>query len=710
MRQNQWGGVVLLTTAIFMSQPTRAELKAGASITDVSPIKYPVFVNGNMTSMSATKAVTKLNARTIVVADGKEEIAIVVVDSCMMSREFLDDAKKMASEKTGIRPDRIMISATHAHSAAASMGCLGTDPDPVYVPFLKMKLVEAIASARANLEPAKVGFSKANAAEYTAVRQWVIRPDRMIKDPFGNTTVRSNMHAGGNWDNATGEAGPEDPDLSLIAFASMDGRPIAMLANFSMHYFSGVEPIHADYFGLFSDGLQNEVGRQSPGKQPFVAMMSHGCSGDIWRRDYTVPSDKHPNWKIEEYARGLIEIAKSAYSKIQFQENADLAMAEKRLHLNYRVPDAQRLEWSKRILSGMGNRLPKTQEEIYAREQFFLHEKKSTDVVCQAIRLGDITIATTPTETYALTGLKLKLQSPMEKTMVIELANGGDGYIPPPEFHPLGGYNTWAARSAGLESTAEPKIVAASLGLLEKVSGKSRKVYQQSRGPLAVDILKQKPLAYWRLDEFAPARALDISGNGHDGQYEPGVLCFLAGPKSERFNLNDETNRSPHFAGGRVTGRIPGLGQDYLVSLWFWNGMPVEGRDVAGWIFARDYLSGQGLAGDQVGLGGKATKPGRLIYQYGPDEPGKKPLVGRTEVKRWTWNQLQLVRSGTKVSIYLNGNPEPEIVADSPTSLSSSQPDEIILGGRADVRDTWEGRIDEFAIFGRAMPVNRDGN
>ena len=31
---------------------------------------------------------------------------------------------------------------------------------------------------------------------------------------------------------------------------------------------------------------------------------------------------------------------------------------------------------------------------------------------------------------------------------VIELANGGDGYIPPPEQHLLGGYNTWPARSA----------------------------------------------------------------------------------------------------------------------------------------------------------------------------------------------------------------------------------------------------------------------
>ena len=47
--------------------------------------------------------------------------------------------------------------------------------------------------------------------------------------------------------------------------------------------------------------------------------------------------------------------------------------------------------------------------------------------------------------------------------MVIELANGGDGYIPPPEMHAWGGYNTWAARSAGLEVMAEPKITQAAI-------------------------------------------------------------------------------------------------------------------------------------------------------------------------------------------------------------------------------------------------------
>ena len=69
-------------------------------------------------------------------------------------------------------------------------------------------------------------------------------------------------------------------------------------------------------------------------------------------------------------------------------------------------------------------------------------------------------------------GLKLKARSPLQPTFNIELANGAEGYIPPPEQHALGGYTTWPARTAGLFPAAEPQIVAAPLGLLERVAGK----------------------------------------------------------------------------------------------------------------------------------------------------------------------------------------------------------------------------------------------
>ena len=40
-------------------------------------------------------------------------------------------------------------------------------------------------------------------------------------------------------------------------------------------------------------------------------------------------------------------------------------------------------------------------------------------------------------------GLEIKEKSPFERTFLIGLANGGYGYLPPPNQHKLGGYETW---------------------------------------------------------------------------------------------------------------------------------------------------------------------------------------------------------------------------------------------------------------------------
>jgi hypothetical protein len=696
-------GVIALMISFVSASAEGGEFRAGAAIVDVTPIQFPVLVNGGMLSRSADKVKTPVNARAVVLDDGAERLAIVVVDSCMMPRVLLDEAKAAAAARTKIRPDRILISATHTHTAPASMGCLGTNADPTYVPYLREKLAEAIAAAEANLEPAQVGYAVTDAAEYTALRRWIRRPDRIAEDPFGNLTVRANMHAGRVWDDVTGESGPEDPDLSLIAFQSRDGRPIAVLANFSMHYF-GDEALSADYFGLFAEGLKAKLApNASEGKKPFVGIMSHGCSGDIWRRDYTRPAGSQgEDVTIQSYTDALVKLAVDAYQGITFRSGIDLAMAETRLNLRYRTPDKQRLEWAQRIVEAMGDRNPKDTTEVYAREQVILHELQSTEVVVQALRIGEIAIATTPNETYALTGLKIKHHSPIAQTMVIELANGGDGYIPPPEQHLLGGYNTWVARSAGLDVQAEPKIAEAVLEQLEKVAGRPRREYRQTRGPAAEAILTAKPAAYWRLDEFAPARAIDSSGNHRDAIYEPGVVFFLEGPHSDRYSQAGEKNRAAHFAGGRLQSRIGGLVESYSISLWIWNGMPADARDTAGWIFSRDRNHGLSDYGDHLGIGGAATKPGRLIFFHGGREAAGKPAVGRTAVERWTWNHVVFVRDGDKIRVYLNGNPQPEIesqaTADHPADL-----DQIFFGGRGDNDSNWEGRLDEIAVFDRPL-------
>ena len=74
------------------------------------------------------------------------------------------------------------------------------------------------------------------------------------------------------------------------------------------------------------------------------------------------------------------------------------------------------------------------------------------------MRIGDLGIAAIPCEVFAETGLAIKRQNPFKQTFTIELANGCNGYLPTPEQHKLGGYETWRARSSYLEAEAAPKI------------------------------------------------------------------------------------------------------------------------------------------------------------------------------------------------------------------------------------------------------------
>lgn len=692
--------VCMLTGVVFgmfTAEPIKvpAKLRAGAVAFDITPTTFPVLVNGGMTSATATRVKTLLHARALVLDDGANRCAIVIVDSCMLPRPLLDEVKAEAARQTAIKPGNMLIAATHTHSAAAAMGCLGTDADPVYVPFLKARLVAAIVGAEKRLEPAQLGWAVVSAPNHTALRRWILRPDKMMTDPFGNLTVRSNMHAGRILEDVTGESGPPDPDLSMVSVKSRDGRPIALLANFSMHYFSD-SAISADYYGLFCDGLRERLSPADPGNQPaFVGIMSHGCSGDIWRRDYRKKAPKageEPT--IVSYAAELADLAAKACKTIEYRQDSSISMAEARLNLKYRVPDQQRLEWAQKIVAVMGDRLPRTQQEIYAREQIFLQERQSTEVVVQALRLGDIAIATSPCETYALTGLKLKARSPLAQTMVIELANGGDGYIPPPEQHYLGGYNTWAARSAGLEVSAEPKIVETALTLMEQVTGKPRREPSHPKSKASDAIMKSTPVAYWPLDDMSGPRAIDQSGRGRDGIYEPGVVFFLEGAPITAPGAG--TNRAAHFAGGRLETRVPGLGTNSTVVFWVYNGMPVEARPMAGWCYSRGF--DRGVKGDHLGVGG-STHPDRLVFQSGDGQP----VAGTSRIGRWTWRHVALVREGESVRVYLDGNLEIATRAPvSPTSESAR----IFLGGRTDNHSNWEGRLDEVAIFDHSLSAD----
>jgi hypothetical protein len=465
--------------------------------------------------------------------------------------------------------------------------------------------------------------------------------------------------------------------LTLLAVQSPDGRPLAVLANYSMHYF-GAQAVSADYYGLFAEKLGPLIGAGNA-NPAFVGIMSQGTSGDQHWMDYSQPKKAVT---LDAYAGQMAQIAADAYKTIAFHNWVPLAMRQKSLRIATRQPDAKRLTWARDLVGKLNGRAPQTLPEVYAGEQLWLAANPTRAVTLQALRVGELGIAIWPCEVFAISGLKIKTQSPLQPTMNIELANGEEGYIPPPELHPLGGYNTWSCRTAGLEANAEPKLVDALLGLLEKVSGQPRRKLAVSHGAYAQAVLAAKPLAYWRLEEWSGQTALDATGGRRHALYEPGVARWLDGPASPAFSGAGLSNHCPHLAGSRVLATLNPLKESYTAEFWFWNGLPNDVRPVTAYLFGR--------GGESLSLGGTNGTPGTLAFGA---------LTGGSVIAPKTWNHVALVRDGSRVMVYLNGNPEPEIAGEATPDISR----EVFVGGRRDKEATFEGRVDEVAIYNRAL-------
>ena len=405
-------------------------------------------------------------------------LALVVCDSCMIPRELLDRAKTLAASKTGIPATNILVSATHAHSCPTLTGVFQSDPDQDYVEFLVNQIAAGIEKAHQQLEPARIGWGvfqgpPADQSILLFNRRWLLKEGATVENPFGATSERVATNPGLGNPKVEKSVNLIDPDLSLLAVQSRDGRPIALLANYSLHYVGGVSGnvVSADYFGEFAARVARNLNATDL-KPPFVGIMSNGTSGDVNNVDFRQKSlpARQPYEQINYVAETLAREAARIYSKLEYQTEFPLGVREVEIEVGVRKPtDAevkeaeQKLSTAERPLKGL--------PLIYARETTLLAKFPDTvKVKVQVMRIGSLAIASCPFETFTETGLAIKKGSPFAKTFTISLANGYNGYLPPPDEHQRGGYETWRARSSYVATDAEPKVRQSILQLLSDLN------------------------------------------------------------------------------------------------------------------------------------------------------------------------------------------------------------------------------------------------
>lgn len=456
---------------------SRPTLQAGAAAVDITPRAWPLPMIGSFRYRPATGAHDPLYSRAVVLTHGKDLVAIAIVDSCYVPRETLDAAKRLAQAMTGISTDRMLIAATHTHTApppAPGVGLRGPEPvqdnrtEERYSRQLIDGIAASIARAFERREPAEIGWVSADLADEVFNRRWFMKDGTIPPDPFGGTTDRVRMNPPAGSPDLVKPSGPVDPEVLALSIRTVAEEPLAVLANYTLHYVGNIPPglVSADYFGEFSRAIAT---RLRAGDE-FVGILSNGTSGNINNIDFTKRrTRKEPFEQVRNVAGKLADAVAGAYGEIEHSPEAKLAMEQTEVTLMRRKPTRPILEQSRAIIQDISP-AELTRRHIYAQRAIDLHDGPAdVSVVLQAVRIGDLGIVALPFETFVETGLAIKRASPLQKTFVISLANGAEGYLPTPEHHALGGYETWLGTSR-VETQASERIEEELLSSLHRLA------------------------------------------------------------------------------------------------------------------------------------------------------------------------------------------------------------------------------------------------
>lgn len=171
----------------FAETPGEEELQAGFAETDITPLVEgkTVYMAGFGHNRKATGVRDPLKARALVLAHGKEKIALVAVDLIGLFHAQVESVRKRLPGFT-----YVLVSSTHNHEGPDTLGLWGSSPfksgvDAAYLAEVERQIVAAVKAADAARKSVTVRIGSARAPELLHdAREPFVKHDELIALEF----------------------------------------------------------------------------------------------------------------------------------------------------------------------------------------------------------------------------------------------------------------------------------------------------------------------------------------------------------------------------------------------------------------------------------------------------------------------------------------------------------------------------------------------
>lgn len=452
-------------------------MKAGFCEKDITPAPgteraggyYKMFIQG---------VHDPLKVRASVFDNGKNRVAIIGVDTCIITAKTVNAVKALIKEKIGIVPENVMIAASHTHAGGSLWGgdmekyvdapelikklvfdC-SSSIDKDYEPLVAEKIVEAVEEAELAL--AESSFSFGTGCENSAVFNRRIR----MKNGAAFT------HPGKGNPDIVDYAGPTDPDVGVIGVWDDACKLRGCIVNYACHCttHSGVNA-SADWVCAMERVIRGKFGNE------VVVVFLNGACGDVTQVDNIGMRKNHSGEEWMDLVGGRVGAEAVKVLISSEKGNADkLESSMKTLKIKRRIPDkAKVLEARKKIELELDDESKRSKSDfIWAKERlvadYLAGAEPERDVILQAVQIGAAAILANPAEYFCQFGLDIKKGSPFKYTFVVELANDCVGYVPTEDAFSEsgGGYETRLTSYSNLVPEAGKMIADASIEMAKK--------------------------------------------------------------------------------------------------------------------------------------------------------------------------------------------------------------------------------------------------
>lgn len=429
----------LLAVLIAASPHALAEtqsLEAGTAKRKVTP---PVWVpyltsSGNGTNAPFSGVHDDLYARAVVFDNGQNALAVLAVDSIGYDnavlgpgRNFTRLLRECIAQKTGLKPEAVMLAASHTHSAPETIDLSPLRQSPRAVQWLERHLddlVSTVVEAWSNRAPVRLRYAKAHVKDFARYRRIVLKDGKISR----NGPLPAAADVAVPW--------RVDDELTILYCETDDGKPHSVLLNFTAHPVIAMllPEVSADYPGVATAAIEKSL-------EGAVCLFTQGAAGNV-----NSPTVSGTFDDVLAAGRQLSLVALAQINELKRQPPFAVdAIAVRSQVCRLDARPCASLEEAKRQVEEK----PTPLNRRFAR----LAAKLATDPLeaeVQAMRVGPIRWVSLPGEPFVETGFALKQRG---ATFVVGYANGYLGYFPIRPAYAEGGYETdsgvWSRVAAG---------------------------------------------------------------------------------------------------------------------------------------------------------------------------------------------------------------------------------------------------------------------